>query len=1090
MDVSSIEHEYSSSSQRVPSPDLFSSDDDEPSQTEIASKQSPNTSSIIPEVRKKDAMQELESARLQRLMSLLQGVPPPPSVTIPQISLNEVLQKLSENYLKLAESSLEEHVHSLWKPKSSLEEVKATKWPFIKNLVYHDMHFNLCTASEEIEHISMKLNERFIGAETSTWCNSVTSQPSSAKKRQRRSLGNASPGCRLSHLARRRQTFSSASIAQLSSVAGSGTAGGAPIPGSSLSAHRRRLLNGGSAGQRCIMVEIKKSDKNKRVKTNSKDGQIKKKLPENAPKPVSQPQEPIQATKRALFQSPEEQKRVPSLLQQPCVTDNQVQRSKRALWPSDGESILNGNGKRTLDQSDSSNSQRAKMHCSDDRAPYSRLTRSLTFPLGHNSGTSKATAVGSSNPLPNNPNDTCSNSAKSSVRRASDQGPSDGSIKIELSELHKRKLFWAITSALRSHNISRNHQDFTRLSSMLAYHYIEVRSNMSGPAPASTSEHMLKVVSSKAAEVIQVENTEKSENLVSSKLQKKEERSNRELFRDATASLNVRRSLCVSLTSANQLSEDKPRATKRVPSARKSLSFDAIDPKATSGTCNEDHIEKGEVKFQLDGKGKDPNWKGNGENVPLSSAKRVSRSLFLSPKDELKSAKKDACEQTNGPGNQSSSHTTNDSAEIINHKIEESKKSSPSDVCDVDEKPPQAGSDLSSIPSFSAASSTLEADNEASITSEATNVSEQANSNDVHNHLPGAYPNIPLKDKTYTMPSVSSYSRIESANMEASECVPTRVLRETKERILRACYPQPVRRSRKSLSLSKRELRSSSSDSVELDHAPTSHHQENPSASFAMAENCTSGVSTSSSTMEPVVVLSPLKLPSPSVSAESNNTSKSTFGSPPFIIDNTLTSALSPFLGFPSKEDLNSSGGVDGTDSIAKVPDGSSEEGTNAKLVMEEKVITPLLEAGVLESSVCVGSGSSESTDADLTFRGRIESLKPSTSSDNAINLELGMNLSSNLLNLDENKEKSPVLEKWAERASRSAQKSSLELVESVNDGTCGGSVALLKPTENTAEESMLPWDESQLETVSQCSTNVFEKFCSIFDPSSHQGNA
>lgn len=45
----------------------------------------------------KDLVIELESARLQRLMTLLQGVPPPPSVTIPQISLTEVLKKLRDN---------------------------------------------------------------------------------------------------------------------------------------------------------------------------------------------------------------------------------------------------------------------------------------------------------------------------------------------------------------------------------------------------------------------------------------------------------------------------------------------------------------------------------------------------------------------------------------------------------------------------------------------------------------------------------------------------------------------------------------------------------------------------------------------------------------------------------------------------------------------------------------------------------------------------------------------------------------------------------------------------------------------------------
>lgn len=110
---------------------------------------------------------ELESARLQRLMALLQGVPPPPSVTIPQITLNEVLKKLKENidqlvgpnhsggsnsydssviilsthlsFNKKCYFAISEPVNSLWKPNASLKEVLNTEWPQVKKIVYHDM---------------------------------------------------------------------------------------------------------------------------------------------------------------------------------------------------------------------------------------------------------------------------------------------------------------------------------------------------------------------------------------------------------------------------------------------------------------------------------------------------------------------------------------------------------------------------------------------------------------------------------------------------------------------------------------------------------------------------------------------------------------------------------------------------------------------------------------------------------------------------------------------------------------------------------------------------------------------------------------
>lgn len=62
----------------------------------------------------------------------------------------------------------------------------------------------------------MKLCERYIGAETQSTCNVFFSKqgPGSARKRSvlaKRNYGQ-SPGKRLSHLARRRRTFSSANL--------------------------------------------------------------------------------------------------------------------------------------------------------------------------------------------------------------------------------------------------------------------------------------------------------------------------------------------------------------------------------------------------------------------------------------------------------------------------------------------------------------------------------------------------------------------------------------------------------------------------------------------------------------------------------------------------------------------------------------------------------------------------------------------------------------------------------------------------------------------------------------------------------------
>lgn len=657
---------------------------------------------------------------------------------------------------------------------------------------------------------------------------------------------------------------------------------------------------------------------------------------------------------------------------------------------------------------------------------------------------------------------------------------------------------------------------------------------MTGPAPTSTSEHMLKVVSSKVGEVIQAYRASKTgqeENLGSSKMQKKEERSNKELFRDATASLNVRRSLCVSLSSSSvQPSDNKPKQTKRVPSARKSLSFDSIDPKTSSGTLSDEPVEKCESKYQLDSKGNDNKRRCNGENVPLASAKRVSRSLFLSPKDEIKAAKKDASEQTCASDTRSSTtKNTDEASDQAGQKNQVSSSMSNGkpngiDNCYTDDRL-QPTSEVSSIPSVSAVSSTLEADNEASETSEATTLSELANSIDTSSNLASSI-NLQPKDNDElegpTLPiMITDNVKTDSASSESCEYIPTRILRGTRERVARLVAAQ-LGRTRKSLSLSKRELRSSSTDSVDPEPLYVNQLSGNSDVSASVVgSNMNDTAVVIPQKLELKISLSPTKVASPIASTEST-TSRSAFGSPSFISENVCTALIrSPFLGFPPKEEYNLSGGalsliVDGSDSILKVPvigegscwldttltpkpDVSSEDGNisqsdSGKLDLEEKVITPLLEAAVLESSVCVGSGSSHSTDADLTFRGRIESLKPSNVSDSALSIDLGLNLnvSANILNMDENKEKSPVLEKWAERASRSAQKNCASSDGTIEPVIHNNSVPVSgKSSENSVEESMLPWDESQLlDGASQCSTNMFEKFRSIFDSSSHQDNS
>ena len=82
--------------------------------------------------------------------------------------------------------------------------------------------YNRNKSIEEFENLRIKLCDRYIGAETQSTCNVWFAKqvPGSARKRSllaKRNNGQ-SPGKRLSYLARRRRTFSSANLQGLGLV--------------------------------------------------------------------------------------------------------------------------------------------------------------------------------------------------------------------------------------------------------------------------------------------------------------------------------------------------------------------------------------------------------------------------------------------------------------------------------------------------------------------------------------------------------------------------------------------------------------------------------------------------------------------------------------------------------------------------------------------------------------------------------------------------------------------------------------------------------------------------------------------------------
>lgn len=105
--------------------------------------------------------------------------------------------------------------------------------------------------------------------------------------------------------------------------------------------------------------------------------------------------------------------------------------------------------------------------CSSDSSPKSKFPRSLSF---------------NSKPV----------GGKITLRRSSENiGAINKSSSSELSEVHRKKLLWAVAEALRSHNIGMSHPQFKTYAAVLARLTRKLLSE-DKQTTGSTSEKMLK----------------------------------------------------------------------------------------------------------------------------------------------------------------------------------------------------------------------------------------------------------------------------------------------------------------------------------------------------------------------------------------------------------------------------------------------------------------------------------------------------------------------------------------------------------------------------------------------------------------------
>lgn len=492
-------------------------------------------------------VEQIERKLLKNLQGSLSGVLPPPSVTQYCIDIDRMLtlyrqheDRLFYRNDEIVEKPTQAQESSpsvcLSKPTHPPGELHELGWPKLLEARVHGVYYNRSTVTEKIELLGLRYVERYISRETKTSFEISRAPPSAKKKNSRLKLLNQSPGSRLSHLARRRATFSSANL--LNSSIGSSSSG------SSLAGSQRRLCN------RQIVLDAKKSDNRRKSKgrTPKRRTPGRRKTPGSSAKkrtlslPVAKQSQTLsrEAPKRALFQSPPDEPAPKASHPSPAVSrtaSNKTQKLKRVLFSppvkrrlalpssngaktgpsnnvtsascdssgiknlSTGEPVNLDSGepsrkrKRPADEADEDSLvQKQKMSRTEpvkeaDLTPRSsKLLRSQSFCLGSQSKSNRSAL------------DSSSRNGKTLVRANSES--------VTLTENHRKKLLWAVSQALQTKQISMKHENFRKYASILAHVVKKLFLEFNDHSVSSTSEKMLRLAHKHLFDVLQGQSSE------------------------------------------------------------------------------------------------------------------------------------------------------------------------------------------------------------------------------------------------------------------------------------------------------------------------------------------------------------------------------------------------------------------------------------------------------------------------------------------------------------------------------------------------------------------------------------------------------
>lgn len=576
------------------SPDLFADDDENEQQKENHDYSMHRSYQRVSTTGTKELDYEGENSvdrtdhiLLKRMKVSLSGIPPPPALTYSDIDVGTMLTIYRSNVKSwlathgfykntvgqaaegndeagIEEQKLQQQQQCLMKPTHSTEELANMKWPELAKHRAHGLHYNRSRVSETFELLGLKYIERYISAETSCSFNMTILQSSAKKRNQRLKMLNQSPGRRLSHLAKRRATFSSESLLNTSgSKSGSiVSAAKGPIDAGVL----RRLNPHRACNNRQVLLDPKKSDNRRKNKIKTPKRRTpggkkspRRRTPGSSAKKLSllrasasgksgtQVHVPAtrESSKRALFLSPQNSEKLSSparhdlrfslgsnskQTERSIFSEARILKSKRSLFSqtlgtaesSDVGSVAsssNGTIGAANTAATVSNKRRRSSITDNDvgaqnvigertekirRKESSGLTEEDLTPRSLKLARSKSFCVGLPFAATSDGIGAPGIGGKTLIRANSEISSADGPRPlVTLSDSHKKKLLWAVSQALQSKQITAKHELFKQHASNLVRVVKKLFLEFNDQTITSTSEKFLKLANKHVYEVIQ-----------------------------------------------------------------------------------------------------------------------------------------------------------------------------------------------------------------------------------------------------------------------------------------------------------------------------------------------------------------------------------------------------------------------------------------------------------------------------------------------------------------------------------------------------------------------------------------------------------